>query len=94
MTIVCLGKIIAVHGTKGHVEIETRMEHPSDIGSFGVIKDANGHKYKLLSARVHSHNTVIARIQGVTDNIQAQALCGTELFTERALLVLQARRLH
>ena len=94
MTTVCLGKIVAPYGTKGHVEIETRTEHPSDIAAFGVVKDVKGNKYTLLSARMYSFNSVIALIQGVSNVEQAQELCGIELFTERTLLMLQARRLH
>lgn len=94
MTTVCLGKIVAVHGIRGHVEIETRTEYPSDIASFGVIKDANGHKYKLINVRENGYSSVIASIEGVSDLEQAKELCGTELFTEHALVILQARRLH
>lgn len=94
MTTVCLGKIIAPYGTKGHVEIETRTEHPSDIAAFGVVKDAKGNKYTLLSARMYSFNSAIALIQGISSFEQAQELCGIELFTEHTLLMLQAIRLH
>ena len=94
MTTICLGKIIAVHGIKGEVEIETYTERPRDIAAFGAVKDAKGHKYHILSVSRHTSRTVIARIQDVSDPVQALEICGVELFTERALAVLKARRLH
>jgi 16S rRNA processing protein RimM len=94
MTTICLGKIIAVYGTRGEVEIESYTERPTDIASFGAVKDAKGTKYHILSASRHTSRTVIARIQGVSDPVQALEICGVELFTERALAVLKARRLH
>ena len=86
MKTVCLGEIVAAHGIKGHVKIKTHTANPTDVGSYGALKDAKGREYALSSVRIATPNSAIAFIQGVTDRNQAEALRGTELFVDRTQL--------
>ncbi|MDP3371434.1 MAG: ribosome maturation factor RimM [Candidatus Paracaedibacteraceae bacterium] len=86
MKTVCLGEIVAAHGIKGHVKIKTHTANPSDIGSYGVLKDDKGVVYKLSNVRTANPNSAIAFVQGVIDRNQAEALRGTKLFIEREQL--------
>ncbi len=83
---ILLGEIVAAHGIKGHVKIKTYTENPVDIGSYGPMRDENDNSYTLSNIRQVSPHAIIAFIKGITDRNQAEALCGTKFYIDRAQL--------
>ena len=82
----CLGIITGVHGIHGEVVIKSYTQNPLDIKSYGPLSDeANERQFGLGKVRV-AKKGVVARIKGVDDRNQAEALKGTALFVDHARL--------
>lgn len=83
---VLLGRIAGAHGLKGEVVVHAYTEYPEDIAAYGPLSDQGGQQeFELAIVRV-SDKGVIARIPGIRDRTQAEALKGTELWVPRARL--------
>jgi 16S rRNA processing protein RimM len=83
---VCLGVVGRPHGVKGLVRIRPFTEDPEAIAAYGPLTDRKtGRKYTVSVANV-TKGMVIARIEGVEDRDQADALKGTELWVDRGAL--------
>ncbi len=83
---VCLGVIAGAHGLEGLVRIKSFTEKPADIGAYGPLFDAAGERQFALSVTGRAKGVVLARIEGVRDRTQAEALKGTRLYLPRAAL--------
>jgi 16S rRNA processing protein RimM len=84
---VLLGRITGAHGLKGEVKIATFTAAPEDIAAYGPLFAGEAAKsLKILSFRVAGGGNVIARLKGVGDRTQAEALRGTELYVPRDVL--------
>ncbi len=83
---VCLGAIAGAHGMEGLVRIKSFTEKPADIGAYGPLSDAAGERRFALSVTGRAKGVVLARIDGVTNRTQAEALKGTRLYLPRAAL--------
>lgn len=88
-TRVCLGVIVGVKGLRGEVRIKSFTEDPADVGAYGPVTTGDGRTFKVTvvggKAPV-SGGVVIAKLAGIADRTQAEALKGAELFVERAAL--------
>ena len=83
---VCLGVVGRPHGVKGLVRIRPFTEDPEAIAAYGPLTDRKtGRKFTVSVANV-AKGTVIARIDGIEDRDGAEALKGTELWVNRAVL--------
>lgn len=83
---ICLGKITDAHGIRGEIRIRAYTEAPEDIGAYGPLEDEAGdRRFSLLNVRLVKGG-VIARLDGIKDRTQAEALKGTELYIDRAKL--------
>ena len=80
-----LAVIGAAHGIKGEVRVKTYTGDPLDLGSYGLLYDATGKSYEILSIRP-SKTVVVVRFAGVEDRNAAEALNGTELYVDHAQL--------
>ncbi len=80
-----LAVIGAAHGIKGEVRVKTYTGDPLDLGSYGLLYDATGKSYEILSIRP-SKTVVVVRFAGVEDRNAADALNGTELYVDHAQL--------
>lgn len=80
-----LAVIGAAHGIKGEVRVKTYTGDPLDLGSYGLLYDASGKSYEILSIRP-SKTVVVVRFVGVEDRNAAEALNGTELYVDHAQL--------
>lgn len=85
--LVALGVISGAHGIKGEVKITSFTEDPAMIADYAPLSDKDGtREFKIIRARVHKGNVLIARIEGVDDRNGADALKGEELHYDRSLL--------
>ena len=76
---ICIGKIVAAQGIKGHLKVHSFTENPRSIVDYGDITDETGNPFPftLISAK---KNTAIITIEGITDRNQAETLIGTTLY--------------
>jgi 16S rRNA processing protein RimM len=78
-----LGEIVGAHGVRGLVRVRPFTEEPEAITAYGALRDQRDRPIGLEPAgRVKG--VVLARVEGVTDRDQAEALRGTRLYVARA----------
>jgi 16S rRNA processing protein RimM len=82
-TRVLLGRIAGAHGLKGEVVVHAYTEFPEDIAAYGPLSDTEHRREIALTVLRVSDKGVIARVAGVGDRTQAEALKGTELWVAR-----------
>jgi len=80
---VCLGVITGAHGVRGLVRVKSFTEVPEDVAAYGPVTDEDGARAFTLSVTGHSKHALLARVEGVADRDQAQALKGTRLYVAR-----------
>ena len=83
---VCLGVITSAHGVRGQVRIKSFTETPEDLVAYGALSDESGAQTYAVTLTGRSKGTLLAKIDGVTDRDQAEALRGTKLFVAREAL--------
>jgi 16S rRNA processing protein RimM len=81
-----MGVIVGVHGVRGEVRVKVFTSEPEAIGAYGPLTDGSGIRSFKLKFLRQTKGVVIARIQGITDRDAAEALKGTELYTDRGSL--------
>ena len=79
---VVLGIITSAHGIRGEVKLKSFTEDPAAITGYGPLATKSGATLEIASLKP-SKNGFIARIKGVSDRNQAEALRGTELLVDR-----------
>lgn len=79
---VCLGEVVGAHGVKGLVRVRPFTEEPDAIAAYGALHDQRGRPISL-EAVGRAKGVVLARIEGVADRDQAEALRGTRLYVAR-----------
>jgi len=84
--LVLLGRIVAAHGIRGDVVIDSYTAQPSDIAAYGPLSSADGGKQLDIKVVRVTPKGVVARVGGVVDRNAAEALRGTELYAPRARL--------
>lgn len=82
---ILVGVIGAPQGIRGEVRVKPFTEDPAALAEYGVVYDAKGIRYEVLSARPNG-NVVVLRLMGVNDRNQAETLRGVELFVDRSSL--------
>jgi 16S rRNA processing protein RimM len=83
---VLLGRIAGAHGIRGEVVIRTFTAAPESIGAYGPLSERGGRRtFTIANARV-TQKGVVARLEGVSDRNEAEALKGVELYVERERL--------
>ena len=82
----CIGVVVAAHGIKGALRIKAFTADPADLTSYGPLTGEAGQKWVLKSASVDAKGVVTAKIDGVEDRNQAEALKGAKLYIERGAL--------
>ena len=83
---VLLGRIVAAHGIRGDVVIDSYTAEPSDIAAYGPLSSADGGKQLDIKVVRVTPKGVVARVGGVADRNGAEALRGTDLYAPRARL--------
>ena len=80
---ILLAIIGSAHGIRGAVKIKTFTENPSNILSYGALRDETGKEYSLKFLRLAPPDCLIVTIAGVADRTKAETLRGTKLYVER-----------
>ena len=75
---ILLGRIVAAHGIRGDVVIDSYTAEPSDIGAYGPLSSADGGKQLDIKVVRVTPKGVVARVGGVADRNGAEALRGTD----------------
>lgn len=83
---VCLGVIAAPHGVRGLVRIRPFTADPGAVAAYGPVTDRETGRTFALALTGAAKGTVTARIEGITDRDQAEAVRGTELWVRREAL--------
>ena len=83
---VCLGVVTGPHGVQGAVRIKSFTEEPEDIVRYGPLADESGRRSFELHLIGAAKGVVIARLSGIEDRDQAEALRGLRLHLPRAAL--------
>ncbi len=83
---VCLGVITGAHGVRGLVKVKSFAEVPEDVAAYGPLTDEDGARVFTLSVTGRSKDALLARVEGVADRDQAQALRGMRLYVARDAL--------
>lgn len=80
---ILLGRIVAAHGIRGDVVIESYTAAPGDIAAYGPLATEHGSKMLTIKVVRAGPKGVIARVAGVADRNGAEALRGTALYATR-----------
>jgi 16S rRNA processing protein RimM len=83
---ICLGVVTAPHGVQGAVRIKSFTEEPEDVARYGPLTDESGRCRFKLQLTGAGKGVVIARLSGVEDRNQAEALRGLRLYLLRSSL--------
>jgi 16S rRNA processing protein RimM len=83
-----MGVVGAPHGVRGEVRIKSFTDDPAAVGRYGALEDARGERRFTLHVvgAAKGDDMVIARIAGIADREQAEALRGLRLYAPRAVL--------
>ena len=80
---ILLAIIASAHGIQGAVKVKTFTQVPTNIFDYGPLRNEKGQTFSLKLVREVSANSLIMKIDGITDRNQAESLRGTKLFVER-----------
>src|SRR5689334_2509304 len=83
---VCVGVIAGPQGVHGAVRIKSFTEVPENVAAYGPLEDETGRRRFDLRIHGAANGVLIARLPGVEDRDQAEALRGMRLYLPRAAL--------
>lgn len=75
----------AAHGIKGELRVKSFTADPVALADYGPLFSVDGRAFEIASIRP-AGAMVVVRFKGVQDRTAAEALTGTELFVDRAIL--------
>jgi 16S rRNA processing protein RimM len=82
---VVLARLGAPHGVKGEVRLKPFTEDPRSLTAYGPLETRDGRRVGIERLRP-AGTILIAKLEGVDDRGQAEALNGAELTLDRARL--------
>ena len=83
---ILVGAIAGAHGVRGEVKIRSFTADPKAIGRYGALSDEAGLRRFELTVTGSAKGGVVARIAGIGDRDQAEALKGMRLYVAREAL--------
>jgi 16S rRNA processing protein RimM len=75
----------AAHGIRGELRVKSFTGDPLALADYGPLFARDGRAFTILDIRP-ANTVVVVRFKGVSDRGAAEALTGTELFVDRAVL--------
>jgi len=82
---VCVGEIVGVHGVRGLVKLRSFTEDPGAVTAYGPVSDEGGRRL-VVHLQSAAKDGWLARVEGIADRTAAEALRGTKLYVDRAVL--------
>jgi 16S rRNA processing protein RimM len=82
----CVGVIAGAHGVRGEVRVKSFTADPDTLAAYGPFSDKSGTAEYALEITGHSRGMMLARVNGLRDRNDAEALRGTELYIDRDIL--------
>jgi 16S rRNA processing protein RimM len=86
VTRICVGVVTGPQGVQGAVRIKSFTEVPEGIAGYGPLEDETGRRQFDFHLCGVAKGVVIARLPGVGDRDQAEALRGLRLYLPRSAL--------
>lgn len=83
---VCVAAVAGAHGVRGLVRLKAFTEVPEDCAAYGPLSNADGSRVFKVELLGRHKALLLARIEGIGDRDQAEALRGTRLYVDRAAL--------
>ncbi|MDX9690060.1 MAG: 16S rRNA processing protein RimM [Proteobacteria bacterium] len=83
---ICVGEFLGAHGVRGLVRLGSFTEDPAALFSYAPLTDESGNRTFSLSLKSTAKDAYLVVVDGITDREAAQALKGTKLYVDRALL--------
>jgi 16S rRNA processing protein RimM len=83
---VCVGVVTGPQGVQGAVRIKSFTEVPEDVAGYGPLEDESGRRQFDLHLCGVAKGVLIARLPGIEDRDQAEALRGLRLYLPRSAL--------
>ena len=83
---ICVGIVTGPQGVHGAMRIKSFTEVPEDVARYGPLEDETGGRQFDLRIHGAAKGVLIARLPGVEDRDQAEALRGMRLYLRRAAL--------
>jgi 16S rRNA processing protein RimM len=83
---ICVGVVTAPQGVQGAVRIKSFTEVPEDVAGYGPLEDEAGRRQFDLRLCGVAKGVLIARLSGIEDRDQAEALRGLRLYLPRSAL--------
>ena len=84
-----IGKVIGAHGVKGTLKFYSHAESPSifKAGILILLKNVEGWEktYTIRWAKLHGRSVLLS-LKGIDDRTSAEALIGSELLIDKAIL--------
>ncbi|MEL6167504.1 MAG: ribosome maturation factor RimM [Pseudomonadota bacterium] len=83
---ICLGALAGAFGTRGEVRLKSFTAAPEDVAAYGPLETEDGTRRFAVTLTGTAKTALTARLSGVTTKEAADALRGTRLYVDRALL--------
>lgn len=83
---VCVGVIAGAHGVCGAVRIKSFTAEPKGVAQYGPVEDESGRRKFDLRFVGTAKGVVLAKLLGIGDRNQAEALRGVRLYLPREAL--------
>jgi 16S rRNA processing protein RimM len=83
---VCVGRIGAAHGIRGEVRLQSFTADPLAIADYGPLESQDGKRSFEIETVRPAKDVLVARLKGVTDRTQAEALRNAWLYVPRERL--------
>ena len=83
---ICVAAVAGAHGVRGLVRLKTFTEVPEDCAAYGPLSSQDGSRIYKVELQGRHKALLLARIEGIHDRDQADALRGTRLYVERSAL--------
>src|SRR5689334_4299109 len=83
---VCVGVVTGAHGVRGAVRLKSFTAEPGDIARYGPLEDERGERRFRPRLTGSAKGVVVAKLPGIDDRDQAEALRGLRLYLPRAAL--------
>ena len=81
-----LGMITGVHGLQGYVRVKTFTAQPDNLMGYGDLHFNNGLKTTITDIKGIKGDTIIAKLEHITNRNQAELFKGQSLFITREQL--------